>query len=42
MRWAEHQGLSQAEMALLDRVIVAMDRVYLEHWAEKFKARTGQ
>ncbi|MCP1271213.1 hypothetical protein NKW56_11390 [Acetobacter cerevisiae] len=39
-RWAAHYGLSQAEMALLDRVILAMDGIYLTHWAEKFKART--
>lgn len=41
-QWAEHHGLSQAEMALLDRVILAMDGVYLEHWAEQFTLRTQQ
>ncbi|WP_202208846.1 hypothetical protein [Gluconobacter sp. Gdi] len=36
--WADHHGLSLEEMALLDRCLVAMDRVYASHWAEKQKA----
>lgn len=39
--WAEHHGFSDQEMALLDRCIVAMDRVYFTHWAKKQESRTS-
>ncbi|MBM3096914.1 hypothetical protein JRX38_02565 [Gluconobacter cerinus] len=37
LAWADHHDLSQAEMALLDRCLVAMDSVYAGYWAEKQK-----
>ena len=40
-RWAEHHGLTWAEMALLDRVLLAMDGVYVRHWAAQFKAKVS-
>ncbi|WP_349934943.1 hypothetical protein [Acetobacter sp. A11-2] len=37
--WAQHHGYTHAEMALLDRCIVAMDRVFIEDWAQRMKRR---
>ncbi|WP_249212088.1 hypothetical protein [Gluconobacter cerinus] len=33
--WAEHHELSVAEMALLDRCLVAMDDVFRAYWTRK-------
>ena len=41
VRWAEYHELSQAEMILLDRVLLAMDGVYIQHWTAKFKTRVS-
>lgn len=37
--WAQHHGYTHAEMALLDRCIVAMDQVFIEDWAQRMKRR---
>lgn len=37
--WAQYHGYTHAEMALLDRCIVAMDRVFIEDWAQRMKRR---
>ncbi|MFT9252476.1 MAG: hypothetical protein ABF567_05305 [Acetobacter okinawensis] len=36
--WSDHHHLTEAEMALLDRCIIAMDRVFAQFWADKNKA----
>ncbi|MFT9063298.1 MAG: hypothetical protein ABF430_05785 [Acetobacter persici] len=41
LRWAEHHGLTWSEMALLDRVLLAMDSIYIQHWTAKFKAKVS-
>jgi hypothetical protein len=34
-QWAHHHGLAKGEMMMLDTVMMALDRVYLEWWSAK-------
>lgn len=40
--WADYHDLSRAEMALLDRCIVAMDAAYISVWSKKLKESLGK
>ncbi|GFE94924.1 hypothetical protein DmAi_29830 [Acetobacter persici] len=40
-RWAEYHGLTWSEMALLDRVLLAMDIVYVRHWAARTEEKVS-
>ncbi|MDN7350682.1 hypothetical protein [Acetobacter senegalensis] len=42
LAWAGHHDLSKAEMALLDRCLIAMDAVFIAHWSEKLKRSLGK
>lgn len=38
--WARHHGFSKAEMAFLDRCIVAMDSLFLDRWKQKMEEKS--
>jgi hypothetical protein len=36
--WADRHDLTADDATLLDRCLIAMDTVFLEHWIERAKA----